>query len=359
MARPRRQRPAAVIDRLVTEPGSFDFVQAVRVLEAGAARVAGGGQPMAARFESPLELSTLGVQFVSDISLRYPVAALAQAEPIAEGGGIEITTPLIGLLGPLGVLPHAYTVHAIESRRRNNDALPAFTDIFHHRVVTLFYRAAVKYRIVLAHEAAERGGRDAFAAVLRALTGIALPALQSRTSVPDATVLHYAGLFGARTRPPHGLERISAQELDVAVEIVPLVGGWVELPPSEQTRLGSIDHGEGLNARLGSSALAGARTWIAQQHFRVRVGPVDEEMLQSFLPDMPRAERLRDLVRLYCGPEFTFELNMVVRADCIPPAALLSDDADPRASRLGQTSWVQSAPGGCDRDEAIFSYRDL
>ena len=88
-----------------------------------------------------------------------------------------MTVNFIGLIGPLGVLPHA--LHRTDrgapvcARCRT---LRDFLDIFNHRMISLFYRAWEKYRFPVAYE---RGGRrtDRFTGYLLDLIGLGTPGL--------------------------------------------------------------------------------------------------------------------------------------------------------------------------------------
>jgi type VI secretion system protein ImpH len=48
--------------------------------------------------------------------------------------------------GPSGVLPYNYTELVIDRLRNKDRALAEFLDIFHHRMISLFYQAWEKYR---------------------------------------------------------------------------------------------------------------------------------------------------------------------------------------------------------------------
>ena len=75
----------------------------------------------------------------------------------------------MGLTGPLGVLPHAYTELLLDRIRQKDTALRDFLDLFHHRIISLFYQAWEKYRFTIAYE---RGERDRFSHHLLDLIGL-------------------------------------------------------------------------------------------------------------------------------------------------------------------------------------------
>ncbi|TCT02457.1 type VI secretion system baseplate subunit TssG [Aquabacter spiritensis] len=345
-----------LIRALLDAPESFDLVQAIRVLE-GVQRAVlhQADEEFMDSGASELRVGLSSARFLSDANLKYPPSAITAASQRGDGP-VQLTVSLFGLLGPMGVLPYAYTEHAIEAHHNNNEALRAFFDIFQHRAVTLFYRASSKYRIAISreqHDPGPGGKPDAFTTALRGLTGLALPATMNRLAFPDSAVLHHAGLFSGQTRSLTALEDLLTSELKQAVEVVPFVGEWVQVPDDEQTRLGGIYAGR--HAQLGASAMAGARCWVAQQHFRINIGPVEEPSLRALLPDQPLANLIADIVHLFCGIEFGFDVNVVVKAHAVPPARLASSPEDTDGARLGQMAWLLSAPSPVDRADAIYS----
>ncbi|GGF57704.1 hypothetical protein GCM10007301_16760 [Azorhizobium oxalatiphilum] len=362
-----------MIDALLRAPHSFDLAQAVRVVESVARLNRRGGRPDLSAEEAELasELperdagedfgfwAAGSARFVSDTNLRYPGAAITHARQRSPGEPVELTVSTFGLIGPLGVLPYAYTTHANEGVRQRDEGMRAFIDIFNHRAVSLFCRASAKYRIALAHEGSRHDYPDFFTVGLKSLTGLGSPKLENRLAIPDDLVLHNAGLFASQTRSLAALETLLSNELGQAVRVEPFTGGWVDVPPAEQTRLGGADHLEGQHAHLNSSAMLGGRAWVAQHHFRIHVGPADRADLLDLLPGAPRAELIRDLVQLFCGLEFTFDINVLVKAASVPAARLSTGEHDVGGARLGQLAWVLSAPSPVDRNDATFSIGSL
>jgi type VI secretion system protein ImpH len=120
-----------------------------------------------------------------------------------------------------------------------------------------------------------------------------------------------------------------AEEAGSEVEIIEFAGGWLRLPPSEQSRMGQA-HG-----RLGVDAAVGAQVWDAQARFIIRLGPLSGKDFARLLPGSPLFERLCGLTRLFVGPEQDFVLNPVLAADAVPATKLGAE-----GGRLGLTSWM-------------------
>ena len=151
---------AALSAQLFREPWRFEFFQAVRLLEwiawerapEGAAPRAPVGhdehpQNECARFRVP---PTRGFA-------ASEIASLAQTAPDAPP---EMEVNFLGLVGPSGVMPQHYNELVIQRLRRYKDsALRDFLDLFHHRTISLFYRAWEKYRFPVVYERHARSGR--------------------------------------------------------------------------------------------------------------------------------------------------------------------------------------------------------
>jgi len=92
------------------------------------------------------------VRFRALPSHGFPPGSISEIRPSSDRGadengkGPELVTAFMGLVGPAGVLPRHYTTLLIERIREKDFALRDFLDPFHHRIVSLFYRAWEKYR---------------------------------------------------------------------------------------------------------------------------------------------------------------------------------------------------------------------
>ena len=66
---------------------------------------------------------------------------------------------------------------------------------------------------------------------------------------------------------------------------------------------------------------------------------------------------LCQLVRLYVGPEFDFDVQPVLEARDVPCCQL--GGRGPRASHLGRNAWLPSQAREGEVDDAIFVGRDV
>lgn len=309
---------------LLAEPRRFRFDAAVRILT----RAAGKPDPAEA------------VRFRSSPGLAYPTAEVAAIEPPAEGRAPQLTTSVIGLTGTAGVLPRLYTEVLTTTLRNRSRALHDFIDLLSHRLVGMFARGGIKYRLNRAAEAemiAEAPGAGQVTEALLAFTGFATPHLVPRLKIGSDPLLHYAGLFASRPRSAEKLSALVSDWLGRKVEVVQFAGAWLELPVDQRSSLARGRHPGRWN-RLSIDAAAGVRAWDPQARIILRVGPLDLKTFASLLPDHTGLQRLVALVRAFLGFETAFAVNPVLAGPEVPPL-LLNAAADP-APRLGWNTWV-------------------
>ena len=98
--------------------------------------------------------------------------------------------------------------------------------------------------------------------------------------------------------------------------------------------------------------------WDVESTFEVRLGPLDLEGFRSRLPGTPRLAALGELLRLYAGPQYDIHVRLILAARSVPQARLGGDSANPAASRLGWTTWLNTAASPDNRADAAFIVSD-
>jgi len=64
--------------------------------------------------------------------------------------------------------------------------------------------------------------------------------------------------------------------------------------------------------------------WDSQSKFRIKIGPVNLQEFKAFVPLGSAFRPTTDLLRLVAGPEFDFDLQLVVKAEEVPACRLAS-----------------------------------
>lgn len=325
--------------RLAREPYSFDFFQAVRLLEKLCPRRTPVG-----KFAHP---SAEVAHFGAHASLAFPASQIQGLET-REDGLVGLLVNFMGLIGPEGTLPNPYTSLVIERLRSGDTSLQDFFDIFNHRIISLFYRAWRKYRFDLGHEMLE-GNR--FSRHILSLVGLGTEGLQERQCISDDALVYYSGLLAQRPRSAQALRQILMDYFDVPVQVEQFAGGWYHL--DEQTQCCLADEASE-STELGLGAVVGDAVWNQQAKVRVVLGPLPLERYVEFLPDGSNWNPLQAWLQLFSNNEFDFEIKLVLEREQVP-ACEVGADEDELAPRLGWTSWLKSVPFARDPDDTVLA----
>lgn len=318
-------------EKLRREPWVFNFFQAVRLL----GRFQPGRAPVGTFAPPRDEIVRLGAH----PSLAFPASQI-EALGWEEDAPPRMTVNFMGLIGPLGVLPNYYT-ELVAGRVRANDAVARdFFDIFHHRIVSLFYQAWEIHHFTAGYERS----RDPLSQGLLDLIGMGSRGLQRRWAVSDHTLIFYGGLLALEPRPTLALESLLGDYFDVEVEIEQFVGVWRALDSPDQC---CLDQGDEDSRSLGWGAVSGDEIWDQQSRVRIRLGPLDRARYLEFLPNGTAYEPLRALTRAFCGNDIEFEVQLILKREEVPVCELGRETE--AAPQLGWFTWIRSKPH-FDRD---------
>ena len=325
-AHTRRDELVALFANLQAAPHAHDFFALLRRVDA-----LNHGAPRTGRALRPSqEVIRLG----QEPELDFAPAALAS---FAQEGGAapRLGVRFFGLLGSQGPMPLHFTEHVRERLRYRNDPTAArFLDIFHHRLLSLFYRAWGEAQPAVQHD---RPQDDRFAVWLGASAGLGA-ATRTQGTLPEAARLFQAGLLGSRSRHPEGLSKLLAQFFKVPVRIEQHVPHWLTIDASDATRLGHarnrFERASVPAAALGTSANAGRKLRDRQCKFRIALGPLTLAQYRSFLPGGTAWPRLRDWVHQYVGLDLLWDVQLCLAQAEVP---------EPRLGQrvpLGVAAWL-------------------
>lgn len=274
-------------------------------------------------------------------SLDFAASMLSSIES-REDGRLGIQCHFLGLFGPQGPLPLHLTEYARERSLNDHDpTFVAFANIFHHRMLELFYRAWAESQPTAQFD---RPGEDRFAGWVAALVGIAGTHLRNADAWPDRAKLWFAGHLSAPTRTRDALESLLQAYFEFPLQVEECVGEWLEVVPDARFCLGQNAQG----GRLGLDTVLGGHVWCAQSKLRIRVGPIAMGELMQFLPGSASLERLRALMLNYLGHEYAWDIRFVMKRESLPGMQL------GKFGSLGWTGWVAPPSAGADLDDVII-----
>lgn len=323
------------VERQLQDAGAgMDFFQALRLLE--------NAHPDKPRIGASLRPRDDAVRFGRDPSLNFEPGAVAGFTPAGGDARARLAVNFLGLFGANGPLPLHLTEYARDRARNHNDpTLVAFLDVFHHRMVSLFYRARAEADPAIS---LDRPDSDRFADYVGSLFGIGTPALRGRDEIGDFAKLHFAGLMANQRRPAAGLVTILRAYFKLPVELKQFVGHWMTIPLDGQTRIGMEDRGN----RLGTSAVLGKKVWDCQHKFRLVIGPLGYDDYERMLPGGASMTRLVDWVKSYAGTVLDWDVRLVLERPEVPPLKL-------GARRLGWTTYLASGPAVRDARQLLIN----
>lgn len=306
-----------VIPAQLRDARSWRFDAALRLLA-----LANPGQP---RLGTSAHVGEDALRLTQAPGLDFPVGELAGFTGAQRVPRLE--QQLIGLLGPNGPMPLAFSEHVLERAVQAGDRAPQhFLDIFHHRLAALFHRAWAARSPESAHD---RPGEDWFTAQLLALGG-------SRSgqdaAVGDGERAALAGLLLARSRGAAGLAALLGLVLRVPVEVSCFQPSCVPLSPADRCRIGR----RGAGSRLGSAVL-GRSLHSRSDAIAIRLGPLDGEAFARLAPGSAGFRRLRWAVRTWLTRPLEVEVRWVLGSASVPRTRL-------GATRLGRDSWMRLRP---------------
>lgn len=318
------------------EATGFEFFEAVRQLE----RMRPGATPVG----HSVDPATEPVRFSAHPSIAFPPGEIHSLELDGDGPA-RMSVNFMGLTGPVGVLPYHYTLLVRERALARDTALREFFDLFHHRLISLFYRAWEKHRFAVAYEK----GEDRLRGHLLDLAGVGLDRQQAALRVSRDTAAFYAALTVGQLRSAAALQRLLRDFFDAPVTVEQFVGAWYPVSRASQCELGDD---EALSSQLGTGALVGDEVWNQQARVRVRVGPLPRSRYDQFLPGGSAHQPLRDLLHFFGQDEFDFELQLVLARDDVPGLVLGEDEP---VQPLGWCTWLRCVPFSRDADETILA----
>ena len=335
MAPEERQSRTPLIDCLLREFYEFSFYKAVHLLELMFPDKKPLGQtPSPAR--EP-------VRFAVKPGFAFPPSDIANMTEGAERAPLTMEVPFLGLIGPSGVLPHWYNELAIERNRKRDFSFTGFLDVFHHRLISLFYLAWKRHRFP---ENYLPGGRDKLSRDMLCLIGLGTPGLLRKLGLPAESLIFCSGLLSRPVPSVAGIEATVEYFSDASVRVDQFIERMIPLDLEDQSQLGMA------NGNLGVNAVCGSFAYDCQSKFRVNVGPMSYRRFLKFLPSGTMLQPIFDLVKYMAGPEYEFEVGLALRREEVPPCTIGLETPD--APRLGWSTWVKSPEVTMSEDPCVI-----
>ena len=327
--------PVELDSLLEGQVARMDFFQVLRLIE--------NANLLLPRIGTSLRPRDDAVRFGQDPQLIFHESALASFKRADGEGRARLAVNFFGLLGANGPMPVHITEYVRDRLRHGGDAtLLAFLDVFHHRMLSLFYRARATAEPTIS---LDRPDGDRFSVFVGSMFGIGAPALRERDAIGDFAKLHFAGLLANKARPAAGLVTILREYFKLPIQVEQFVGHWMKMPDEIHSRMGGFDNSN----RLGSSMVLGKSVWDCQHKFRIVIGPVGYDDYRRFMPGGESMQRLLAWVKNYVGLTLDWDVRLVLQKEEMPPLRLGG------ATRMGWSTWLASAPPLRNPDQMLIN----
>ncbi len=320
MAATDRTKVDDLVQQFEENPSSFGFYTALRLLEAAVPDAPGFGQSRRAR-QDPIRLG-------QQPYLNFAPSTLKAVDKGNQHRPARLYQNFHGIFGPNGPLPMHLTEYAMERQLSwHDETIVRFCDVFHHRLVSLFYRIWADAQPAVSEDHA---GANHFDKYVGALAGVGMPGLDGHDWMPDEARRFHAGHLARQKHDAEGLLGILSQQLDIPVALEEFQPEWLEFPEESRLYLGrSRDSG-----CLGVNAVIGEKSFERQFRFALVIGPLSRSQYEALLPGRPTARRMTAIVNSYVGHELSWEYRMYVPGMDKPVAQL------GKYGELGYSTWL-------------------
>lgn len=255
---------------------------------------------------------------------------------------MEVT--FMGLIGPSGVLPNWHNELAMERNRRKDFSLTAFYDIFHHRLISLFYLAWKKYRFPVNYLP---GAGDRLSGHLLSLTGLGTAGLTKKIGLSEESLIFYSGLLSRPIPSAVAIEAAVEYFSGADVEVEQFIERMLPLDLEDQTQLGET------NGQIGIDAICGSWARESQTKFRINLGPMSYDDFICFMPTGDMLCSIFSLVKYMVGIEYEFEIRLFLKQEEVPLCALGMET--PACPQLGWSTWIKT-PGVIQGEDPYVTF---
>jgi type VI secretion system protein ImpH len=338
VASKKRKSGTPLKDRLLKEFYGFSFFKAVHLLES----LFPDKKPLGQTLTPGEEV----VRFSVKPSLTFPPSDISNMEHMDEERPVDMEVTFMGLIGPSGVLPHWYNELAIERAREKDYGLAAFFDIFHHRLISLFYLSWKKHRLPVNYLP---GAKDRLSSSLLSLIGLGTRGLTSMIGLPEESLVFCSGLLSRPVPSAAAIEATVAYLSGARVEVEQFIERVISLCPEDQTQLGLA------NSQLGKDAVLGRHIWDSQTKFRIHLGPMSYNDFPRFLPSGDMLQPIFSLGKYMVGMEYEFDIRLFLRREEVPPCILGMET--PTSPRLGWSAWLKT-PGVIHEFDPYITFQE-
>jgi type VI secretion system protein ImpH len=198
----------------------------------------------------------------------------------------------------------------VRAEEEEQPQLRAFYDLFHHRLISLYYRAWKKYRLAASFR---YGSEDIATKRMLCMVGVDAHGARAESGLNRLEVLELAPLLSMRSRPPRVLVLALKRLLPgIGVTIEQFVERKATIDGDDRMQLGVRCNQLGYNYTLG------ARVLDRTARFRVVLGPIDYDACENFMPGGARYPVLRRVIEQFTRGTLECEVDILLNDQQAP-----------------------------------------
>lgn len=274
------------------------------------------------------KIKTDALRFRQSPSLAFPPSDVAGYRPGNPEDPSELTVHCFGLLGCSGPMPLFLTEYVFKRVNHHKDhALKDFLDIFHHRMISMYYRAWAINQIAVNRDWEE----DPFSGYLESLIQNRGTACDRTDDISNDARLYYSGRLIQKEMNGEGLCAILSDYFNTSVKMEQFTGQWISIPNEDQFRLGKSED----TGLIGQTCIVGRRVWDINQKFKLILGPMKLKSYEKLVPGSRGFAHLKAWIDSYVGMSFDWDVQLILKGEEIP------DFTVDKKIRLGFTSWIK------------------
>jgi type VI secretion system protein ImpH len=309
MASPERKHDSGLRDLLEARGERFNFFTAVRLLH----RLNPSALPVGELASPDREV----LRFSHDPSMTFHAGDISKVTFNDERTGSvqpRVVSTFLGLYGTVSPLAAYFSEDVLRAEADDENSLRAFYDLFHHRLLSLFYRSWKKYR---PHVGFRDDAGDATTRRLLAYVGNDAQNYDPAPAVDPFLKLALGSLLSLRTRPERTLNLALQRALPgLQVRIESFVERFAIIPVPERTRLAVH------NTTLGVNLTIGRRVKDRSGRIRVVIGPVTYQHYEDYMPGGRHYAQLSRMLSHLTGDAVETELEVQLAESDAPGVQL-------------------------------------
>lgn len=270
------------------------------------------------------KLSEHPIRFGQDATLAFQekqVHRIYQANEIT-----KVQVQGFGMLGSNGALPIHITEAIYEKTLHEKDkTFNDFLDIFHHRLITLFYKAWLTSEPAIT---LDNDNNQKFNDHIAGFAGNHILQETNEQKLFKYNQFYYTSLLLNQNMPIDNLQEILRCYFKLPIHIQQNIGEWLDAKDYTTTLSSHSPQ------RLGDGLLIGTQYYDITQKFKIIIGPVAVATYLEFLKNGNLANKLNNWVQRYTKQSYHFDVEIIIDRTDITPTNINA------GSQLGRTSWL-------------------